>query len=75
MLNPRWDPKREYVSRLKRPEWVCVGLLGKLLVRGDGTCVPGGYCMPNAQGCATAAASGYRVLGRKGENQVRIMMK
>ncbi|OQB13739.1 MAG: hypothetical protein BWY15_01588 [Firmicutes bacterium ADurb.Bin193] len=73
MLNPEWDPQREYVPRAKRPEWVCVGLLGKLLVRDDGTCVPGGYCMPNAQGVATAAESGYRVMKRTGENQVEIM--
>ncbi len=75
MLNPAWDPERKYVPRAQRPEWVCVGLLGKLLMRDDGTCVPDGCCAPNAQGVATAAATGYRVLERTGENQVRIMVK
>ena len=75
VLNPEWDPERAYVPRAKRPEWVLVGLLGKLLIRDDGTCVAGGYCMPGAGGVATAAASGYRVMKRTGENQVQIMLK
>lgn len=73
MLNPGWDPQREYVPRAKRPEWICAGLLGKLLVRDEGSCVPGGCCLPNGQGCATAAPAGYRVMERTGENQVQIM--
>lgn len=74
MLNPAWDAKQQYIPREERPEWVRVGLLGRLLVRDDGTCVPGGYCMPNSQSVAAAAPSGYRVLGRTSENQV-IMLK
>jgi hypothetical protein len=42
LLNPAWNPAEEYTSRLERPEWVAVGLLGKLLVRDDGTCQAGG---------------------------------
>ncbi|MBJ8032150.1 peptidase G2 autoproteolytic cleavage domain-containing protein, partial [Bacillus cereus group sp. N21] len=37
VINPEWDPKREYIPRKKRPEWVPVGLIGKILVRDDGT--------------------------------------
>ena len=32
-LNPKYDEKQEYVSREKRPEWNCVGLLGQLPLR------------------------------------------
>lgn len=32
-LNPKYDPKREYILREKRPEWNCVGLLGQLPLR------------------------------------------
>ncbi len=32
-LNPDYDESREYVSREKRPEWNCVGLLGQLHLR------------------------------------------
>lgn len=33
ILNPEFDPSREYVSREERREWVAVGLVGKLLMR------------------------------------------
>lgn len=32
-LNPDYDPNMEYVPREERPEWDCVGLMGKLRVR------------------------------------------
>jgi Peptidase_G2, IMC autoproteolytic cleavage domain len=33
ILNPDYDPNREYISREQRPEWHCVGLLGQLHLR------------------------------------------
>jgi hypothetical protein len=33
MLNPAYDPDVEYTSREERPEWDCVGLMGKLRIR------------------------------------------
>jgi hypothetical protein len=33
ILNPDFDPDQKYVSREQRPEWGCVGLLGKLRIR------------------------------------------
>jgi hypothetical protein len=32
-LNPAYDPDVDYVSREQRPEWDCVGLMGKLRIR------------------------------------------
>jgi len=32
-LNPAYDPDVEYISREQRPEWDCVGLMGKLRLR------------------------------------------
>ena len=32
-LNPSYDPNVDYVSRENRPEWDCVGLMGKLRLR------------------------------------------
>ncbi|WP_261304443.1 peptidase G2 autoproteolytic cleavage domain-containing protein [Paenibacillus andongensis] len=75
VLNPNWDPQQEYVPRLKRPEWVAVGLLGKLLVRDDGTCEPNSYCRPNHAGIATRASSGYRVLERTDEDQILVLFR
>lgn len=75
MINPDWDPAKSYLPRLKRPEWVPVGLVGKLLVRDDGTCQVNGYCRPGQGGVATAAQSGYRVMKRTGPNQVLILFR
>ena len=74
-LNPGYDPGRDYVPRDKRPEWVKVGLLGRLLVRDDGTLTAGGYCRPGMNGIAAAAHTGYRVLKRTGPNQVMILLR
>lgn len=73
VLNPKWDPTQEYVSRLNRPEWVAVGMIGKLLVRDDGTCQVDGYCRPNDKGIGTASTKGYRVMKRTGPNQILIL--
>ncbi|MDU4960309.1 MAG: peptidase G2 autoproteolytic cleavage domain-containing protein [Sporomusaceae bacterium] len=75
ILNPEWDPAVEYIPRRKRPEWVAVGLLGQILVRDDGTCVIGGYCVPGKDGVATSAKSGYRVLERRKENQILVLFR
>jgi len=32
-LSPAYDPEVEYISREQRPEWDCVGLMGKLRIR------------------------------------------
>ncbi|BBI33803.1 peptidase G2 autoproteolytic cleavage domain-containing protein [Cohnella abietis] len=73
-LNPSWDPNEEYVSRLKRPEWVAVGLIGQIRVRDDATCTVHGYCRPNDAGVATQADHGYFVLKRTGPNQILILL-
>jgi len=54
---------------------VAVGLVGKILVRDDGTCQVGGYCKPNNEGVATASENGYRVMKRTGQNQVLVLVK
>ena len=33
ILNPAYDPNVEYIPREQRPEWDCVGLMGKLRIR------------------------------------------
>ncbi|MES9738847.1 hypothetical protein ABWK46_16155 [Peribacillus frigoritolerans] len=50
------------------------GLVGKLLVRDDGTAHVNGYYKPNNEGIATAANQGYRVMERTGENQVLVLV-
>ncbi|KRF18692.1 peptidase G2 autoproteolytic cleavage domain-containing protein [Paenibacillus sp. Soil787] len=75
ILNPNWDPEQEYFPRLKREEWVAVGMLGKLLVRDDGTCEVNSYCKPSQDGIATKASSGYRVLERTDNDQILILFR
>ena len=75
VLNPAYDASLPYLPRTQRPEWAAVGMAGKLLVLDDGSCQPNGYCWPNAQGIGTASAQGYRVLKRRGANQVLICLK
>lgn len=75
ILNPLWEPEKPCRSRMERPEWAAVGLVGKLLVRDDGSSVAGGYCMPNDDGIATNSQAGYRVLKRTDIDQILILFR
>lgn len=75
ILNPDFDPSKEYVSRDKRPEWSAIGMLGKLIVVDDGTCAVNGYCTVGTGGIGTAGEKGYRVMKRLDENHVMILFR
>ena len=51
--NPEYDPNREYVDRIHRPEWDAVGMMGVLIVRQDGTAIVNKYVCSNDEGIAT----------------------
>ncbi len=74
-VNPDYDPLEPYIARHKRPEWTGVGLMGKLVVTDDGTCVPGGFCGPSEGGIATYSPerTRFRVLSRLDELHVRVL--
>ncbi|ANE47700.1 hypothetical protein SY83_17015 [Paenibacillus swuensis] len=74
VLNPDWDASLDYIPRSQRPEWVAVGMIGKLLVRDDGTSQPGGLCIPNHLGVATASDQGFLVLKRTLPHQILILV-
>ena len=74
-LNPDYDPAKPYVPREKRKEWSAVGIMGKLIVRDDGTCQVNGYCCVADGGIATASDIGYRVLSRLDDNHIKILIK
>ena len=65
----------KYISRLDRPEWSAVGLVGKLIVVDDGTCQVNGYCYPSENGIATDSATGFRVMSRIDETHIKILLK
>lgn len=75
MYNPKWNPSEEYISREHRKEWAAVGMLGKLFVRDDGTCVVNDFCKSNEDGIATLSKSGIRVIKRVSENIVQVLFK
>lgn len=60
VLNPKFDPARAHQTRQDRPEWVAVGMLGKLNVRIK-SAVKSQYVDVDKDGCA-CAGSKYRVL-------------
>ncbi len=51
-----------------------MGLMGQLVVTDDGTCQPGGYCLPGADGIATSTEDqrGCRVMERKDATHVLV---
>lgn len=77
-----YDPSQEYIPRSERKEWDCVGMVGQLSVRDDGTCQIDGFCKVADGGIATHAdwSEGsyqnpvYRVVNRISENIVEIEM-
>ena len=77
ILNPKYDPKREYVSREFRKEWEAVGIIGQLVIVDDGTCQVNGYAKPSDNGTGTAAEgkTPYRVMERIDESHVLINIK
>lgn len=74
-LNPNYDPDLEYVPRSERKEWDTVGMLGQLIVKDDGTCIPNSYCKCGKGGLATHSNEGYRVIKRISENVIVIILK
>ena len=74
--NPEYDASQLYIKRADRPEWQIVGMMGKLYVRDDGSCVVNGYADVK-DGIATKAngKTNMRVMERVTDNIVRVLMK
>lgn len=77
ILNPEYDATKEYVNRADRPEWDTVGMLGKLYVHDDGTCIPNFYATAGFNGVATSSLekTNMRVLSRVNDNVIRVLLK
>ncbi len=74
VLNPEYDPTREYVSRENRAEWDAIGTHGQLVVIDDGTCEVNSYCTAANGGIATATdrETPYRVIRRLDDNHIKV---
>ena len=75
-LSKDYDPNRHYAPRSDRPEWAPIGLLGKVLVRHDGTLVAGDY-VKAINGVATKAdeKTNIRVLEVISDNVIKVLIK
>jgi len=74
-LNPDYNPNELYIPRSERKEWDAVGLMGKLVVIDDGSCVPGGKCTCGINGTATTSLQGWHVLRRLDDTHIQILFK
>ena len=74
--NPDYDSSKTYTKRADRPEWQIVGMMGKLYVRDDGSCVVNGYA-DVINGIATKATgkTNMRVMERINDSIIRVLMK
>ncbi len=57
IISEDYDENQEYIPRSERSEWDMVGLLGKIIMVDDGTCVPNKYCKPCSDGSGRATVS------------------
>ena len=75
-INENYDNTQQYIPRSKRPEWSAVGLLGKLVVIDDGSCVINGYCKVGEGGIAVMSEqkTRFRVMARLDDNHIKILM-
>ena len=76
LVSSDYDPSKPYIKRENRPEWQIVGMMGKLYVRDDGSCVVNGYA-DVVNGIATKATgkTNMRVMERINDSIIRVLMK
>ena len=75
IINPDYNPDKEYISREDRKEWSPVGMIGKLVVVDDDTCEVNGFCSAGQDGIATKADNGYRVMKRIDETHILVLVR
>lgn len=78
-INPEYDPTKKYISRMDRPEWAPIGMLGVLAVLDDGNCRVNGYATIGRGGIAVPAKEDskfkYRIVGRRADDVIEIVFK
>ena len=77
VLNPEYNPEDEYITRKERNEWDIVGMMGKIHVVDDGTCMPNGYAKVSHDGIVTHSdeITTMRVMSRVSDNIIWILKK
>lgn len=76
VLNPEYDPEKQYIPREQRPEWAAVGIVGKLIIVDNGSCKPNSYVSArNGIGTASLSPTNIRVLRRIDDTHVEVFIK
>lgn len=77
IISENYDATETYIPRSKRPEWSTIGLVGKMYLRDDGTCLPGKYAKPLINGLATYSdeKTNIRVMKRTSDNIIYVLLK
>lgn len=83
--NKEYDKNVKYSKRSSRNEWVPVTMIGKAIVKDNGKCVSGSYCVPQFSEINSEAGiavpgnvndkNAYYVLKRVSNNTIMILMK
>ncbi len=75
-LNPDYDNTQKYIPRSERPEWSAVGMMGKLVVVDDGSCMVDDWCRPSDGGIGTKSETRTRfcVMERLDERHIKILV-
>jgi len=74
-VNAAYDALQEYIPRSQRKEWAVVGMLGQLLVRDDGSCIPGSFAKISVEGSATHSETDtqFYVLSRVDDDIIKVL--
>ncbi len=76
VLSDDYEPERKYIPRSRRKEWAAVGLVGRLIVRDDGSCKVGGYVSAkNGIAVRSDFRTGIKVLRRTDETHVEVLIR
>lgn len=75
-LSDDYDPEREYIPRSQRQEWAAIGLVGRLIIRDNGKCEPGGYVTARQGiGVPTFTETRARCIRRLDESHIEIIVR
>lgn len=75
-LSDDYDKEREYIPRSQRQEWAAIGLVGRLIIRDNGKCEPGGYVTARqGVGTPTFKETRARCIRRLDESHIEIIVR
>ena len=74
VINPEYDPEKEYIPREERPEYDYVSSWGKIVLVDDGSCEENGFATVGEGGKATKSDTQtmYRVMERKDDTHIYV---